>query len=376
MKEALIYQQYHRSDNFPDLVTDSKPVSYFEFWPTWLFYTPMKLYGLWLSLRYGGLTLPTITDPLFDAGGFVGESKSQILEQIPESLSDYTCPHIAIVKEADDEVSIERAYNQALEGIEKKNIGFKCVIKPDIGERGIGVQIAYTKEDIKNYIQSYPVGEKIVIQKIADYPHEAGLFYIRHPDQEEGQIFSLTLKYFPYVVGDGKSTLEELILADPRAGILSHIYLPRHKENLDMVLAEGQEYRIAFAGSHSRGTIFKNGNPFITDKMTKNWDKLCKEIPEFYFGRFDVRFNSLDDLENLNNIKIIEINGASAEATHIWDSHTSLREAYSVLMKQYKHMVEIGYKNKKRGFKPMKLREVLKLINKNKELSAIYPHTH
>ena len=271
---------------------------------------------------------------------------------------------------------INDAANQAFALMKVKSITYPCVIKPDVGERGMGVQIACEDKDIIDYIAAYPDQEKIIVQTLADYPCEAGLFYIRRPNEEKGHIFSLTLKYFPYVIGDGKSTLKELIIHDRRAGILSHIYLPRHKKNWDMVLPEGKKYRIAFTGSHSRGTIFRDGADFITPQMEENWDKLSKQIPEFYFGRFDVRFHSLEDLENLNDVKIVEVNGSSAEATHIWDSETPIMEAYTTLMKQYDHMFAIGAQNKKRGFQPLPTKKVMKLIKKHDEITELYPITH
>jgi len=373
---SYIYEQPKSQDHMPDLVTTKPPVSFYEFWPTWVFYFPMKVYAGWLAIKHGGLTLPTITNPLFDVGGFVCESKSQILDQIPESLSDYTCAHIMFEKTSDNEQAIQDTVNDALELMADKNIAYPCIIKPNVGERGMGVQIVFKDDEIIEYIKNYPLNEKIIIQSMADYPCEAGLFYIRKPDEEKGHIFSLTLKYFPFVTGDGKSTLKELILADRRAGILSHIYLPRHKKNWDMILPKDKRYRIAFTGSHSRGTIFRDGADFITPKMEENWDKLCKEIPEFYFGRFDIRFHTLEDLENLKDVKIIEINGASAEATHIWDSETPILKAYSTLMKQYDYMFAIGKANKKRGYKPMSIKKLWGLIKKHDEITELYPHTH
>ena len=53
-------------------------------------------------------------------------------------------------------------------------------------------------------------------------PGEAGIFYIRHPDEATGRITSMTLKHPPVVTGDGRSTLRALILADDRAGRVPH----------------------------------------------------------------------------------------------------------------------------------------------------------
>jgi hypothetical protein len=92
---------------------------------------------------------------------------------------------------------------------------------------------------------------------------EAGVFYVRLPGEKSGFIFSLTLKYFPYVTGDGKTTLGKLIENDWRAGLIKDVYLKRHEKRLDDVIPKIQNFRLAFTGSHSRGTIFRNGNSFI-----------------------------------------------------------------------------------------------------------------
>lgn len=352
----------------PPLIDADYKTSYFEFWPTWLFYFPMKVYGIYLAIKFRSLTVPTISNPSFDAGGFAGESKSQILDLVPQETQQYFARHKAF----DTPISVDKA----LKFINEHNFEYPFVIKPDIGCKGYGIQIAHTPSDVQNYLNDFPDNERIILQDLHDYPYEIGVFYIRHPEQEKGHIFSLTLKYFPHVTGDGRSTLRQLIEKNPRSNELKHKYFPRHKAKLDNILKEGEIFRIAFAGSHTWGTIFKNGSHLITPEMTSLFDKISKSIPEFYFGRYDVRFKRFSDLEDGKNIKIIEINGATAEATHIWDSNTKLLDAYKTLMAQYHHMFEIGYKNKKRGHIPMPLKEILVRIKKGDELIENYPMTH
>ena len=183
------------------------------------------------------------------------------------------------------------------------------------------------------------------------------------------------MKYLSYDHGDGQSRLKELIENDRRAGPLKHIYLPRHKERLNLVLAPGEPFRIAFAGSHSRGTIFRNGNAFITEDMTDAFDHIAKDVKEFYFGRFDVRFPSISDLQAGRNFTIVEINGAGAEATHIWDRKTSLSDAYRALMDQYAAMWEIGAMNARRGYKPAPLLDFFRAYRDEVKLWATYPLT-
>lgn len=350
-----------------------KTLSFFEFWPGWLFYAPVKLYSAWLMLRYGGIALPTIANPHFDVGGLVGESKSQILCQAPESLQPLLAEHVLLASRTHDaDADLARAKT----ALQQAGLTYPLVAKPNIGCRGMGVQRIFTDADLNRYLAQFPQGQEIILQKLYDYPHEAGLFYIRHPDWRQGIIFSLTMKHFAQVTGDGTSTLRQLIENHPRAGKIAHLYLPRHRDRWDLVIPRGQNYRIAFAGSHSRGTIFKDGKNLITPKMIAAWDELCRKIPEFYFGRFDVRYHDFADLENARNIKIVEINGAGAEATHIWDADCSLWAAYKTLFAQYRHLYAIGAKNRRRGFTPLPLGQLRHHYRLHQELAALYPQTH
>lgn len=360
-------------EGMPPMDAEAPPTSYFEFWPSWKFYTPMFVYMLWLSLRYGGATLPTAVNPHFDNGGVVGESKVGILDLIASGKSKkFVAPYVGI--ENNDTVNV--IYDRALTAMKKNNVSFPVVAKPNNGCRGMGVQPLYDISYLKPYIEEYPEGETFILQELVDFEGEGGVFYVRQPDEEKGKIISLTLKYFPYVTGDGKSTLKELIENDARAGLLKHIYLPRHEHRHDMILPEGQAFRIAFTGSHSRGTIFKNGNEFITKAMEERFDEITKEIPEFYFGRIDIRFKSMEDMETGDNMRILEINGATGEVTHVWDSKNTLMSAYKDLAKQYKLLYQIGAKNRKRGFKADSLWSLWKEYRAYKKLVDQYPQTH
>ena len=74
--------------------------------------------------------------------------------------------------------------------------------------------------------------------------------------------------------------------------------------------------------------------------MCKN--AIADSIPEFYFGRFDLRFESIEKLQRGEGFKLVEINGAGGEATHIWDRKTTLRQAYATLFEQNRLLFEIG----------------------------------
>lgn len=359
----------------PALDKSAERTSWFEFAPTHLFYAPVAIYCAWLSLRYWGPTLLTNANPALPYSGLVGESKFAVMGEVHGQGRDYVSPYISFLRWGGSG-GVDRALKEALDAMTKEELAFPLVAKPDIGMRGVGVQIVGSGDDLRDYISQFPAGANIMLQKLVDEEGEAGVFYVREPHEEKGRITSLTLKYFPKVTGDGKTSLKDLILQDPRAGKLAHLYLERHEGNLDKIIPNGETVRIAFAGSHSLGTIFRNGNDHITEAMTDAFDTIAKSMGEFYFGRFDIRFGDFDALKNGKGFKIIEINGAGGEQTHIWDSRTKLLQAYKALMQQFKYLYRIGAENRRRGFKPTSIRGLTKAWLAEKKLTRHYPITH
>ncbi len=347
-------------------------LSVFEFWPANLFYIPVWIWAVGLSLRHLGVRLPLLANPLFPAGGLVGESKTQILDLIDGEAAAYVAPYVPFDRTMDP---AEADAPRALALAAASGLALPLVAKPDLGCRGAGVRPVRTPDELIAYLAEFPAGERLLLQTLIDVEGEAGVFYLRVPGEERGRIFSLTLKYFPHVEGDGLSTLRALILADPRAGPLSHLYLPRHQARLDEVLPAGQTLRLAFAGSHSRGAIFRNGNAWVTEPMTARFDAIAKAIPEFWFGRFDVRFATFEALREGRDFSIVEVNGAGAEATHIWDSRTRLVDAYQTLFRQFALLWQIGARNRSRGFRPEPLFWFVRRWRRETRLMNRYPPT-
>jgi hypothetical protein len=353
-------------------ISEGPPLSRFEFWPPRLFYLPVWAWVILLSIRHGGLRLPLLANPLFPAGGLFGESKSAILDLIGGESRQFVAPYVVHTR------SGASASTDALLGSQRMReagLDFPVVAKPDLGCRGAGVRPIRSQADLVHYLDRFPTGERLLLQSLIDWEGEAGIFYIRQPGAERGEIFSLTLKYFPHVYGDGRSTLRQLILADPRAGRLSHLYLPRHTEQLDRVLADGEPFRLAFAGSHSRGAIFRDGAHLVTEAMRARFDAIAAAIPEFWFGRFDLRFADIEDLRAGTGFRIVECNGAGAEATHIWDARMRLRDAYLALFRQFGLLWSIGAANRRRGFRPERWTAFLRRCYHERSLTPRYPPT-
>lgn len=358
----------------PPLDQSGAPLSFFEFWPMWAFYPPVALYAGWLMLRHRGVLLPTVANPSFPGGGFFGESKAEILSLAMQHVGEWVAPFVRIDRPLPaSDPAAER--DAALDALAAAGLSLPVVAKPDLGCRGAGVKLVRTPADLLSYVQAFPAGASFLLQRLVPFEGEAGIFYCRLPGQANGRIVSVTLKYFPHVVGDGRRTLRELILADPRAGRLPHLYLRRHTARLDDVPAAGEAIRLAFAGSHSRGAIFRNGTHLVTPQMEARFDAIAKALPEFHFGRFDVRFEEFTQLQAGRGFTIVEVNGAGAESTHIWDRSTGLVEAWRALMRQYRWLFEIGQANRRRGFATMPWREFIRAYRREKLLTPQYPAT-
>jgi hypothetical protein len=356
----------------PEMDRSGPTVSRYEFWPTWFFYAPVVVQSFWHSLKYRSVGLPLIANPSIWLSGMVGESKKDILNLAGPEAQQWILPFCTLRKNSS---KLDVQLRDAQDAMESAKLTYPVVAKPDKGCRGAGVRLVHNDDQLLDYIQSFPVNADFLLQKKSDYDAEVGVFYMRYPGEQQGQVFSITLKYAPYVEGDGRRTLEQLIDDDPRAGKLSHIYKGRHQKKLNWVVPEGMDYRLAFAGSHSRGSIFKNGNQYISKALTEQLDKIFDDFDGFYYGRLDIKFKDIDALMAGESFQIIEINGASSEATHIWDSKTPLKEIFSTLLFQYRSLYKIGYLQKKAGHKPPSLRRLFKALAEEKALIKQYPST-
>lgn len=356
----------------PALRTADLRLSFFEFWPAWLFYAPVWICIALLAIRHRGLRLPFLANPRFPAGGLVGEEKSRLFGQLNAPSSRFLPRWMLVMRWGADARQQARLVERRMRA---SGLEYPVVAKPDIGCRGAGVRPIRTFEDLTRYLAEFPATERFVLQEMVDVEGEAGVFYVRAPGAERGTIVSLTLKYFPRVTGDGRRTLRQLILDDPRASKISRLYLPRFAGELDDMVPAGLSRRLVFSGSHSKGAIFRNGNAWITEEMRRRFDAIADDIGEFHFGRFDVRFSDFEALRRGEGFSIIEYNGAGAEATHIWDGRTGLLEAWRSLFAQFSILFRIGAANRRRGFRPEGWGAFFARWQREKLLTERYPLT-
>ncbi len=354
----------------PELDNDGSPVSFFEFWPAWLMYLPVAAQWLLLSLRYRSLTLPLIANPAIPLSGMVGVSKTEVFRRAGKVASAWILPW---VEYRISNRPLPCQLSEVAELLVGAGLELPVVGKPSVGCRGAGVRLLHTEQDLQGYLGSYPEAATVHFQKLAPWEAEAGVFYVRHPRSRTGKITSLTFKYLPYVVGDGTSTLAELLARDPRAGRLQHLYRGRHESHWDKVIRQGQPYRLVFSASHCRGAVFRDGRHYVTDQLSKTLDRIFDDIPGFHYGRLDIKFQDLQSLRMGRNFAIIEINGASSEAIHIWDRNTGLKEAVTTLLTQYRTLFRLGHANRCLGHRPPGLRALWNAWRHESRLVNQYP---
>ena len=227
--------------------------------------------------------------------------------------------------------------------------------------------------ELHTYLRSFPADIRIVLQRYVADEGEAGVFYIRKPSETHGRITSLTLKYFPSVEGDGVSTLRTLIEREPRPKSIIRLYLRRNKRFLDEIVPKGKRHPLATVGNYVRGSIFMNGEDAITPEMIAAFDRISKDIKEFYYGRFDVRFADLDEFKRGRGFTLLEFNAASSEPTHVYAPHTSLGRMYRDMLAHWRQAYEIGAENRARGFAPVSLWTVWKAVRDEARLIKRYP---
>lgn len=311
-----------------------------EYWPMWVVYLPVSFYYLFLSIKARSLFFFSGSNPSIETGGMFFESKWKIFELIPK---DYF-PKTILVDVFDD-------FKTVLGAMEQSEIIFPVVAKPDRGERGWAVKILNTQEELADYREKVKV--PFLIQSYVNLPLELSVFYYRHPSAENGMITSVTFKKLLTITGDGKSELIELIKSDSRAFLQLNKLLLNEKLNKNMVLKKGEEMILVPYGNHVRGAMFLDYNHIIDERLTSTFNTISKRINGFYFGRFDLRCSSIEDLKAGKNFSILELNGAGAEPAHIYQPGFSFFEAQKVLAQHYKMMYAAAVANKNSGVRFM-----------------------
>src|ERR1700688_1088621 len=146
-------------------------VSFFEFWPGWLFYAPVVAFWIMKAIRYRSITLPALANPRIDAGGLCGESKNAILDLAGEVARPWIAEFAAVTTsghiEGNDLALAEAAMARA-------GLSYPVVAKPDMSCNGVGVRVVNSAAELGAYLAAYPRATALQLQALVTYEGERG----------------------------------------------------------------------------------------------------------------------------------------------------------------------------------------------------------
>lgn len=311
-----------------------------EFWPAWLFYAPIVGWILWLGFRSGSWTAFTAANPMMESSGAVGETKAPILAALAACEPDL----VAEFRLLDQPALAQRL--AAAESAVPLFGGYPVVLKPDIGQRGRGVAVIRDAHALERYLADAP--GSVLIQRYIGGA-EFGVFIYREPLDGRTRVYSVTRKCFPDLTGDGRTPLGQLILHDPRARLIAPLLWTRFASRLRSIPAAGERFPLVEIGAHCRGSMFLNAEELITPALTQVFDRVFAALPGYGFGRVDLRCESPQALAAGRGIRILEINGVTAEAAHIYHPGTPLIEGYRSMFHQWRVAFALGLQNQRAG---------------------------
>ncbi len=337
-------------------------LKHWEYWPVWIIYLPCFFQYLYYAVRSKTALFFTAANPGMINGGAFYVPKSRIYDLLPEAV---------IPKTLQIEPSVR--LDQIRHWMNEEQLNYPILLKPDHGLRGLGLVIIRDEPALEKLIEQLP--STYLVQEFVDFPKEMGIFFIKDPNNGQISITSVVEKEFMRIMGNGVDTVEQLILSNNRYALQYDKIIKKSFIPMDLVLEKGEVYKLEPIGNHSRGAVFYDGNNHDVSALQKFTEAVLSDIAGVYYGRLDIKYDNAEDLYKQKSFKVIELNGAFSEPAHIYDPSYSIWNAWKELIRHFKILFDISQYQLNHGFKPMKLKEGLRLMSVHfrvvKELSKL-----
>jgi len=305
---------------------------HWESWHYHLKYIPIAPVWLWYCFKARSFWFFTASNPSITFGGFEGEGKQEIYEQLPAN----TYPKSIYIK---PEMSLS-----ALEQlIIQYGFTYPFVVKPNVGLMGFMFRKISNFEQLTLYHQKMPVD--YILQKFIDLPLEVSVFYYRMPGAKKGTVSGFIMKQAPHVIGDGESTLWELMQKNKDLKYKLSEMKARHNERLEIVLPRDEKLILSYASNRSQGGKLISLEHEIDEKLVDVFDKISHHTKYFYYGRYDIKCASIEALKKGIDFSILEYNAAGAGIQHVYGNNLSLWQACSIILKHWKMLYLISIYN-------------------------------
>lgn len=305
-----------------------------EYLPWWLANVPVYGFYLWFAVRARHIWFFSNVNPAIPLGGAMGESKSDILRLLPQSVLPKTVFAPAGI-----------SADELLEKMRQAGLDFPLIAKPDVGERGFLIKKLEDTEALRRHLERYPVD--FILQEFLDLPEEYSVLFHRFPDGRFG-ITSVCHKEFLQVRGDGRSTVRALMAARPRAAFQLERFEREQPGLLDTVPEAGQTVLLEPIGNHARGTKFVNACYLADEAMNAAFEPLVRSLDGICYGRFDLKAASAEALQR-GEVKVMELNGVLGEPAHVYDPAHGMWRAYRDFYRHWRLLFDLHRAQRRRG---------------------------
>ena len=324
-----------------------------ELWPFELRYLFISPVWLWYCLRSRSFWFFTPSNPTITFGGFEGETKQEMYNQLPPPF----CPKTLYVQPGEP-------FDQLVKRIGAAGFWYPFCTKPDVGMKGLLFRKIDSESDFFEYHRQMPV--LYIVQELINLPLEVSVFYYRYPNHQKGTISGFIQKELMDVTGDGKKTLLQLIQEHPKAKYREAEMRTKHAAHLQTILPLHQRYPLAYAANLNRGARFISLEHLIDERLLDIFDSLS-HATRFYYGRYDIKCRSIEDLKQGRHFSILEFNGSGAEPNHVYNQGASLFSAQAVFLQHWKALYGISRYNYKQGVPYWPFQKGLEFMKESKK---------
>ena len=329
-----------------------------EAWPFALIYAPLAPFWAWYIIKSGAVWFFTPSNPKLTFGGMEGEPKREMYDLLPLHLYPTTF-----------NILPAQSFEEVLKQLKLSGIEYPFIVKPEVGGQGILFRKIDDEATLKHYHSLVPV--EYIVQKMVHYPIEVSVFHIRHPKEQKGIVTGFLHKIPLQVLGDGVHTLEQLVLLNPKSEKRHGDLVSRHSDKWNTIIPKNEKYILSYAANHNRGAHFIDLKEHISDDLVAVFDKLSISINDFFYGRYDIMCNSIEELKQGKSFTILEYNGCGAEPNHFYDTGYTLSGAYREILKHWKALYEISKYNATNVVKPWSLLRGVKFQIDTKKLYGV-----
>jgi hypothetical protein len=328
-------------------------LTHWEQWHYNIKYALLSPVWLWYSLRARSFYFFTPANPTLTFGGFEGGPKREIYELLPNER----IPRSIYIDPAWPLEKVESEMKTA-------GLSYPIAVKPNVGMMGLMFRKLDTREELSVYHKTMTAA--YILQELVSYPIEVSVFYYRMPGQQKGTITGFVRKEALEVTGDGVSTLETLMqqLVN-RPGFKLEEWKAKHKSRLNDVIPAGELFKLSWVANLSRGARLVSLENEKDDALLQVFDEISHAAKQLYYGRYDIKCSSVEDLKKGRNFTILEFNGTGAEPHHMYGNGNNLFQAFRIISHHWQALYSIARYHYKHGVKYKTLKEGIQFTRRS-----------